>query len=900
MRKRFFAWLIVLAMTLSLLPVGALAAEAPGNTAEKTTLANESAAGEAKQEDSDGIESSERNGGLALEPGPDGTYSISYDTELNAMVQMINQAESGSRLSFRFAHRWVNGTIYRYTSDYAMTVPAGVSVTIDLGMCDMLFDTEDPTVITNNGTLSVSGDACTSMNYNRIGAEAQTIVNQGTMTLDTVYIEGTLDNRGRLTMSQTAEGVGYSRTCTVGTLSNSGTVTADGCEFEEKIIGTAGKMTLKDCYGGLNAPMELTGSAQLELNGGLYATKSVSLSDSSRLVIENSEFSDLQNDGLTIADTAQLQISGSSGVFAFNPEKYLTGENLLVLRSPTISNYVNLYTFAPIDPGAAAPELTVEQGAWKDEDGNVPVWISTTTEDAQVFYSTDPEKKPVDCQTNIQAYRTANVPVGTTVYAVALKAGCPAAVKELTVTEPVTPGWAAPEILPSDSQVYQSSITVTITSKEPDAAIYYTTNGQVPGYSTAARPDANTGTASSVTAAGDGSAQLPIVGTRYSGPFTLSSSATVMAVAITPDGDQSEVASRQYRIVVDSNPGGGSSSGGSSSGGSSSGSRDDDDNDDRNTTTETTRNPDGSTTVTVTDNRTGTVTKTTRAQDGTKTVVETLRNGDTTTTITQRDGTVATTTVVANGPIRADVDFSSGAVADSEDGRLAAPVQVDAQSSVVVISGIRQPMEVAIPVDGLTIGTVAVIGGEIVKTALPENGSLVIPMEESGTVTIMDNTRNFTDVPAGHWAADAVTFVTSRTLFSGTGANTFTPDSAMTRQMLVTVLARLDGADIDAAPYELAMEWAQNNGISDGSNPTGSITREQLAVMLYRYAGSPAVESGLTQFADAERVSGYAQEAMAWAVANDIVAGTGDGNLTPQGLATRAQVAAMLRQYLSL
>lgn len=901
MKQRFFAWLVVLATALSLLQAGALAAgeEAGGDTPEVTVPENETGTGETPQEDSNDTESSESNSEPAgeLKQDEDGYYLVSADTDFETMVQMINSASSGANLAFRFqSRRTNNGTVYQFTSSTEITVPEGVTVTVDLYLCDMLFaGTVESPVITNNGTLSIGATTCTSSQYGRVGSAGQTVVNCGTMTLDTVYLAGTLENRSQLTLSQTAEsGSGTTNTCVVGTLSNSGAVNADNCKFTQEINGSAGNIVLTDCSDNSTTVVELTGSAQLKITGGYYFTNSVSLAGTSVLQIENSQFSNLKNDRLTVVDTAQLQINGTGSLFAFNPQPYLTGENLLVLRSPSIFGGVNVYTVASIDPDASAPELMVEQGNWKNEDGNVAVTISTTDEDAQVFYSTNPEQAPLDCQTDIQTYRTAYVPVGTTVYAVALKAGCPVAEKELTVTEPVTPGWVAPEISPSDNQAYQSSVTVTITAKEPDAAIYYTTNGQTPGYSTAVQPGTSTGTAAGDTAAGDGSASLPIVGTRYSGPFTVTSSATVMAVAITPDGTQSEVASRQYRVVTNTNPGGG--------GGSTSGNRNDNDDndDDRNTTTETTRNPDGSTTVTVTDNRTGTVTETTRAEDGTRTVVETLRNGDTTTTVTRRDGTVATTTIIADEPIRADVNFSSQAVVDSEDGRLTAPVQVDTQNSVVTVAGIRQPVEVAVPVDGLTVGTVAIIDGKIVKTAIPENGSLVIPMVETGTVTIVDNTREFADVPASHWAAEAITFATSRELFHGTSAETFTPDSAMTRQMLVAVLARLDGAEIDAAPYELGMAWAQENGISDGSNPTGNITREQLAVMLYRYAGSPAVDGSLMQFADVETVSDYAWEAMTWAVANGIVAGTGDGNLAPQGLATQAQVATMLQRYLSV
>lgn len=112
------------------------------------------------------------------------------------------------------------------------------------------------------------------------------------------------------------------------------------------------------------------------------------------------------------------------------------------------------------------------------------------------------------------------------------------------------------------------------------------------------------------------------------------------------------------------------------------------------------------------------------------------------------------------------------------------------------------------------------------------------------------------------WASASVNFVTSRELSNGASAETFTPNAPMTREMLVAVLARLDGADTTVSPLTQGMAWAVEHGISDGSNPTGSISREQLAVMLYRYAGSPAANTSLESFGDAGDTSGYAQTAM--------------------------------------
>ena len=163
---------------------------------------------------------------------------------------------------------------------------------------------------------------------------------------------------------------------------------------------------------------------------------------------------------------------------------------------------------------------------------------------------------------------------------------------------------------------------------------------------------------------------------------------------------------------------------------------------------------------------------------------------------------------------------------------------------------------------------------------------------------LVDRSRDFTDTK-GHWADDAIDFATAHELFSGTGETTFSPDSPMTRAMLMTVLARFDGQNTagGAVWYEKAMVWAKENGISDGSDPDGSITREQLATMLWRYVGSPAGNGSLSSFGDSANVSGYAVEALRWAVGEGLISGDDAGLLAPQGSATRAQVATILMRF---
>ena len=123
----------------------------------------------------------------------------------------------------------------------------------------------------------------------------------------------------------------------------------------------------------------------------------------------------------------------------------------------------------------------------------------------------------------------------------------------------------------------------------------------------------------------------------------------------------------------------------------------------------------------------------------------------------------------------------------------------------------------------------------------------------------------------------------------------------MTRGMVNTVLARLAGVDTTPSAgqkwYEVGTAWAKANGISDGTNPEASVTREQLATLLYRFCGTPEVKGSL-QFNDAHEISAYAQDALLWATQNGILNGVGGGRIAPGADAQRAQVAAMMARYL--
>lgn len=340
-------------------------------------------------------------------------------------------------------------------------------------------------------------------------------------------------------------------------------------------------------------------------------------------------------------------------------------------------------------------------------------------------------------------------------------------------------------------------------------------------------------------------------------------------------------------------------SGGSTGGGSSS-----------DTTTE--KNPDGSTTTTTTDKTTGTITEVTKETDGSTTTVETKKDGTVTETVETANGTTGTVVTDKNGEVT-EVSASVSAAAADDAAKTGAAVTLPVEVPVTKTTDSAPAVEVSvpkssgsvkveIPVENVTAGTVAVIvhadgTEEIVKTSVTTENGVALTLDGSATVKIIDNSKEFQDVQSvNHWAQDSIDFVTSRELFNGTSTTTFSPNEPTTRAQLMTVLARLDGADTTGAALDKGMSWAVENGISDGSNPNGTISRQQLAVMLYRYAGSPATQQSLN-YPDADKVDGYAEAAMKWAVENGIVGGMDDGTLNPQGPATRAQVAAMMARF---
>ena len=158
----------------------------------------------------------------------------------------------------------------------------------------------------------------------------------------------------------------------------------------------------------------------------------------------------------------------------------------------------------------------------------------------------------------------------------------------------------------------------------------------------------------------------------------------------------------------------------------------------------------------------------------------------------------------------------------------------------------------------------------------------------------------FSDVAEGDWYYDAVSRAVAGGLMDGVGGGSFDPNGAMTRAMVWAVLARLDGRELSGEGWqEAALSWALDSGVSDGTNASGSVTRQELVTMLYRFALSPETGGGLDGWPDGSAVAAWAGGAFSWAVSEGIINGV-DGLLAPASGATRAQCAAILTRFAGL
>ena len=333
--------------------------------------------------------------------------------------------------------------------------------------------------------------------------------------------------------------------------------------------------------------------------------------------------------------------------------------------------------------------------------------------------------------------------------------------------------------------------------------------------------------------------------------------------------------------------------------------------------TETTINKDGSKTETKTETKTEADGTKSETKSETKTDANGVTSGTETTKTTAPNGSTGTTTTTTENGItktEAETKISNKAVEDAKKSGEAVKVPTEVKagenSNSAPIVKVELPKnadetKIEIPVSDVNSGTVAVIvhedgTEELVKNSKPTEDGVQLTVDGSATVKIIDNSKDFRDA-RDHWSRDEVNFVTSREIFNGVGGNDFGVDQPMTRGMVNTVLARLAGVDTTPKTgqkwYEVGTAWAKANGISDGTNPEASVTREQLATLLYRFSGMPEVNGDLL-FNDAHEISNYAQSALLWATQNGIMNGVGNERIAPSADAQRAQVAAMMARYL--
>ena len=221
--------------------------------------------------------------------------------------------------------------------------------------------------------------------------------------------------------------------------------------------------------------------------------------------------------------------------------------------------------------------------------------------------------------------------------------------------------------------------------------------------------------------------------------------------------------------------------------------------------------------------------------------------------------------------------------------------------------------------------TVTDADGEALAVMALENGSYQFT-QPRGTVTINVTFAKkpveplpFVDVAAEDWYGDAVAAVYARGLMTGTAEDTFAPELAATRGMVVSILHRLAGSptvnaevfeDVAADDwYGQAVAWAASEGIASGTSaetfsPNAAVTREQLAALLCNFAAQQGMDttarSDLSTFEDAASVSAWARESVSWATAEGLLSGISVTTLAPQGEATRAQLAAMLVRFSEL
>ncbi|MBQ3078172.1 MAG: S-layer homology domain-containing protein [Clostridia bacterium] len=292
-------------------------------------------------------------------------------------------------------------------------------------------------------------------------------------------------------------------------------------------------------------------------------------------------------------------------------------------------------------------------------------------------------------------------------------------------------------------------------------------------------------------------------------------------------------------------------------------------------------------------------------------------------------GRETTAELIISTPV-AEVSIGNGGLAAlaSESGSVTVRAERSGSALTLEISrggkavgAIPGGITVTLPHDDCGPGTVAVLVGadgsrEVVRRSMADaaDGTVTVPLSGSATVELVDNAGRFEDVRDSDWHKGVVDFATAHELFGGVSDTSFLPNEPMTRGMLAQVLHNLENnpaatgsADFIDLPggqwYTEAVRWAAGAGLVNGydSGEFGAgdpVTREQLAVILWRYAGQPASRHSLDHFTDLSLVDAYALPALRWANETGVMSGIGEGRLDPKSRAVRVHVAQMLKNYL--
>ena len=287
------------------------------------------------------------------------------------------------------------------------------------------------------------------------------------------------------------------------------------------------------------------------------------------------------------------------------------------------------------------------------------------------------------------------------------------------------------------------------------------------------------------------------------------------------------------------------------------------------------------------------------------------------TTVTNPDGSEVTT---ETDPVSGAVTITRTEPNGIETVVISRP-NTETTVSVSIPDGIDRAV-VILPVEDAGMSTVPVdaVTGEIVKLSIVTDNGLAVMLDGSARLRLVDNSKRFSDVAASSWYQEAVSFVSSHEIMNGVGGGAFSPESSLTRGMLAQILYEAENrpvsgagsvfADIaDGAWYSDAVNWAAARNFVTGNGdgtfaPDSLITREQMAVILYRYALDKGIAVGVSGntsvYADAANISPYAQDAMSWAIGTGIISGKLNNMLDPGGYATRAEVATFFMRFCGL